>query len=545
MTLLTRATCDATAALSWWQRGVLYQIYPRSFADASGDGVGDLRGITDRLGYLAWLGVDAVWISPIYPSPMADFGYDITDHTGIDPAFGTFEDFDAMIAEAHRVGLRVLLDYVPNHTSIEHRWFAEARGSRESPRRDWYLWRDPAPDGGPPSNWRSVFGGSAWTLDPGSGRFYYHAYLPEQPDLNWRHPPVREAMLDVLRFWLDRGVDGFRVDALRHLLKDPQWRDNPPNPGFRPGLPPYDALLPVHTADRGDVHEPIAAMRSVLREHGDPAEERVLIGELYVPIERLVRYYGRDGAGLQLPSNMHLIATAWEPEAIAALIERYEAALPAGAWPNWVLGNHDRGRIASRVGPAQARVAAMLLLTLRGTPTLYYGDELAMTDLPIEPEQVQDAYERRLPGRGVGRDPERTPMQWTSDAHAGFCPPDAQPWLPVAEDHDRVNVAAEQDNPRSVLALYRRLLMLRRGNHVLTGGAYRTVQAGGGVLVYLREAGGGRVLVALNLTGEPRTGALSGRVRLSTELDREGELVSSELRLRADEGVVLEPDGRR
>ena len=331
MTGPARAPQPATDALSWWQRGVVYQIYPRSFADATGDGVGDLCGITERLGYLAWLGVDAVWISPIYPSPMADFGYDITDHTAIDPVFGTLEDFDALIAEAHRVGLRVLLDYVPNHTSIEHPWFAEARASRHSTRRDWYLWRDPAPDGGPPNNWRSVFGGSAWTLDQMSGQCYYHAYLPEQPDLNWRHPPVREAMFDVLRCWLDRGVAGFRVDALRHLVKDPRWRDNPPNPEFRRGEPPYGALLPVHAADRDDVHEPIAAMRAVLREHGDPAEERLLIGELYVPIERLVRYYGRDGAGLQLPSNMHLIATAWEPEAIVALIERYEATLPAGA----------------------------------------------------------------------------------------------------------------------------------------------------------------------------------------------------------------------
>ncbi|MGI8779007.1 MAG: alpha-amylase family glycosyl hydrolase [Solirubrobacteraceae bacterium] len=529
----------------WWRRGVVYQVYPRSFADGDGDGVGDLRGLRDRLEHLVWLGVDAVWLSPIYPSPMVDFGYDITDHTAVDPLFGTLADFDALVAEAHRLGVRVLLDLIPNHTSSRHPWFVEARASRASGKRDWYLWRDPALDGGPPNNWRSVFGGPAWTLDEPTGQFYYHAYLPEQPDLNWREPRVREAMLDVLRFWLDRGVDGFRVDALRHLLKDPEWRDNPPNPAFRPGMPPYDALLPVRSADGEDVLEPIAAIRRVLLEHGDPVEERPLIGELYVPIERLVRYYGRDGRGVQLPSNMHLIATPWESEAIAALVERYEAALPAHGWPNWVLGNHDRSRIASRVGPAQARVAAMLLLTLRGTPTLYYGDELGMRDVPIPAEHVQDPYERNLPGIGVGRDPERTPMPWDAAPNAGFCPPGACPWLPIGEDNAQRDVAAQRRDPRSMLALHRRLLAMRRRSEALAGGGYRTVAAGAGVLVYLREGPGEQVLVALNLTSAPGTARLSGRVRLSTRLDREGERVVGELRLRADEGVVLEAGAAR
>jgi alpha-glucosidase len=541
---------------AWWQRGSVYQIYPRSFADSSGDGVGDLRGITDRLGYLAWLGVDAVWISPIYPSPMADFGYDITDHTGIDPVFGTLGDFDALLGEAHRLGLRVLLDYVPNHTSVEHPWFVEARASRDSARRDWYLWRDPGPtpaafalekspispgpNGQPPNNWRGVFGGSAWTLDERSGQFYYHAYLPEQPDLNWRHPPVREAMLDVLRFWLDRGVDGFRIDAPRHLLKDAGWRDNPANPDFGEGMPPYDALLPVYSTDLDAIHDLLAAMRSVVREHGDPVAERLLIGELYVPIERLVRYYGRGGSGLQMPSNMHLIACAWRPAEIAALIERYEAALPDGAWPNWVLGNHDRSRIASRVGGTQARVAAMLLLTLRGTPTLYYGDELGMTDVPIRADRVQDPYQRRVPELPVGRDPQRTPMPWTAEDHAGFCPAGTEPWLPIASDHARVNVAAQRRNSASMLALYRRLFALRRTRDALTIGTYRTLEAGAGVLAYVRSSNDDQLAVALNLTDAPQTIALSGRVLLSTWLDREHERASGGLRLRADEGVVFE-----
>jgi alpha-glucosidase len=474
---------------------------------------------------------------------MADFGYDISDHTAIDPLFGTLADFDALVAEAHRLGLRVLLDFVPNHTSIEHPWFEGSRESRTAPRRDWYLWRDGAPEGGPPNNWRSVFGGPAWTFDPRTSQHYYHAYLAEQPDLNWRHPPVREAMLDVLRFWLDRGVDGFRVDALRQLLKDPSWRDNPPNPAFRPGMPPYEELLPVHSADVDDVHEPIAQMRRVVSEHGAPSDERLLIGELYLPIERLVRYYGADGAGVQMPTNMHLIGVEWSPAAIADLIERYEAALPPGAWPNWVLGNHDRGRIASRVGPAQARVAAMLLLTLRGTPTIYYGDELGMLDADIAPGRVSDPYERLSPGLGVGRDRARTPMRWTAEHGAGFCPPTVEPWLPTGADSVTINVASERHDASSSLTLYRRLLELRRRSDALRTGSYRTMSTERGVLVYARDGDDAdeSVTVALNLTAIPRTlpWPHDGVVRLSTELDRERQPVGAELRLRPNEGVVV------
>jgi alpha-glucosidase len=504
--------------MGWWRRGVIYQVYPRSFADADGDGVGDLRGIAGRLDHLAWLGVDGIWLSPIYRSPMKDFGYDISDHTAIDPQFGTLEDFDLLVAAAHDRGLRVLLDFVPNHTSDEHPWFTQ------SP--DWYIWRDPGPDGGPPNNWLSVFGGPAWTFDPERGQYYSHAYLREQPDLDWRNPAVRDAMLGVLRFWLDRGVDGFRVDALRQVHKDPDLRDNPPNPEFHPGLPEYDSLLPVRSADHDDL-APAAAMAETIAERGG-----VMVGEIYLPVERLVRYYG---AGVQMPSNMHLISTRWEPAALAALVEEYEAVMPEGAWPNWVLGNHDRSRIASRLGPAQARVAAMLLLTLRGTPTLYYGDELGMADVPIPPERVQDPYERNSPGLGVGRDPERTPMPWSDAPNAGFCPPDAEPWLPLGAVP---SVEAQRRDPRSMLSLYRALLALRRESPALAGGAYRTLLAGEAVFAYLRDD----VLVALNLSGEPQSvplGELAGRVRLSTYLDGREDDVRGELRLRADEGVVV------
>jgi alpha-glucosidase len=520
----------------WWQRGVVYQVYPRSFLDSNGDGVGDLPGITRKLGYLEWLGVDAVWISPVFPSPMVDFGYDISDYTGIAPLFGTLADFDRLLAEAHRRGLKVLLDFVPNHTSDQHPWFEESRSSRDNPKRDWYIWRDPAPDGGPPNNWFSNFGIPAWTLDEATGQYYYHAYLREQPDLNWRNTQVQRAMLDVLRFWLDRGVDGFRIDALRQLVKDDLFRDNPPNPEYVPGDDPYRALVPHYTTDRPEVLALIALMRDL----ADRYEDRVLIGEVYAPIPRLVTYYGVDGRGVHLPFNFHLILTPWNARRIAALIEEYEAAIPAGGWPNWVLGNHDRSRIASRVGPAQARVAAMLLLTLRGTPTLYNGDELGMTDVPIPPELVQDPWELNVPGKGLGRDPVRTPMQWSAEPQAGFTT--GQPWLPVAADFPTVNVAREANDATSLLTLHRRLLLLRRATEAFAVGHYRALEAEGDILAYRREAGGRRFLVVLNLGHEQQRfdAGTSGRIVLTTGLDREGELVSGGLDLRGDEGVIVE-----
>ena len=476
--------------MSWWQRGVVYQVYPRSFADADGDVVGDLRGITSRLDHLVWLGVDALWLSPIYRSPMKDFGYDISDHTDVEPMFGTLDDADALIAAAHERGLRLLLDFVPNHTSEEHPWF------REHP--EYYRWADE-----PPNNWLSVFGGPGWTLDPERGRFYYHAYLREQPDLDWRNPELREAMLGVLRFWLDRGVDGFRVDALRQVLKDAELRDNPPNPDYRPGQQEYDQLLPVHSADHQDL-APVIAMAETIAERGG-----VMIGELYVPLERLARYHG---AGVQMPSNMYLISTPWEPRALAALIEEYERVLPEGAWPNWVLGNHDRPRVASRVGPAQARVAAMLLLTLRGTPTLYYGDELGLPDVAIPPERVQDPWEE------AGRDPVRTPMQWSADG--GFTTVD--PWLPYGDL--ALNVEAQREDPGSMLNLHRALIALRRE---FVDEPYETLAVDDAGLVFRR----GEYVVALNLSAEPAERP-AGRVVLSTH----GEPAEG---LRPNEGVVV------
>ncbi len=525
----------------WWQHGVVYQIYPRSFQDSNGDGIGDLPGILSRLDYLVALGVDAVWISPVYPSPMADFGYDVSDFTGVHTDFGDLAAFDHLVAEAHRRGLRVILDYVPNHTSDQHPWFLESRASRGNARRDWYIWRDPAPDGGPPNNWLSEFGGNAWTLDPETHQYYYHAYLAQQPDLNWRNPAVREAMLAVLRFWLDRGVDGFRVDAIHRLIEDTGLRGNPPNPDWRPGMSPARRLIGAHTMDQPEVHEAIAAMRRVT--DGYPGD-RVLIGEAYLPIDRLMTYYGINLSGFHLPFNFHLLSTPWTAQAIAALVASYEAALPPGAWPNWVLGNHDRSRLASRLGAAQARVAAMLLLTLRGTPTIYQGEEIGMVDVTIPAERVQDPWEKNVPGLGLGRDPARTPMQWDASPNAGFTSA-VEPWLPLPPSYATTTVAAQVTDPHSILSLYRTLIALRRCEPALWVGRYHGLIAEADILAYERrhDGTGRRLLVALNLGGSSHdlhlAEAAGGRVLLSTGLDRSKEAVGHTVHLRPDEGLVL------
>ncbi len=524
---------------SWWQRGIVYQIYPRSFQDTNGDGVGDLAGLIDRLDYLAALGVDALWLSPIYPSPLRDFGYDVSDYTGVHPIFGGLADLDRLIDEAHRRGLRIILDFVPNHTSDEHPWFLESRRSRSDPRRDWYLWRDPAPDGGPPNNWLSHFGGSGWELDSHTGQYYYHAFLPSQPDLNWRNPAVREALYSVLRFWLDRGIDGFRVDVLWLLIKDERFRDNPPNPDWQPGSHPMSRQIPRYTADRPEMQAVVEELRRVVDEY----EDRVLIGEIYLPVERLVSYYGADLKGAHLPFNFPLLEAPWNAPGLAKLIDEYEAALPPGGWPNWVLGNHDRPRVATRIGIDQARVAAILLLTLRGTPTMYYGDEIGMVNAKIPPERVQDPLELNVPGLGLGRDSCRTPMQWNGFDNAGFT--SGTPWLPVDDDYTIVNVEAQSADPTSILTLYYRLIGLRRENAALAYGDYASVATTGDLLAYVRKHGPQRFLMALNLGGEPYAISFAdvvpgaGRIVISTHLDREGEIVKGDLNLRANEGVVI------
>ncbi|SEN44009.1 oligo-1,6-glucosidase/alpha-glucosidase [Sphingomonas gellani] len=522
----------------WWRTGSIYQIYPRSFQDTDGDGIGDLAGITQRLDYLVDLGIDAVWISPIFPSPMADFGYDVADYVGIDPRFGTLDDFDRLLAAAHTRGLRVLLDFVPNHSSDRHPWFVESRSSRTNPKRDWYIWRDAKPDGSPPNNWISDFGGPAWEWDAATGQYYSHAFLPQQPDLNWRNPAVVDAMLDAMRFWLERGVDGFRIDVLWHMVKHAEFIDNPLNPDWHAGMGDMHRVHQTHSTDQPEVHDIAARMRALAEAFSTPDCERVLIGEIYLPFERLMQYYGTaEAPGVHLPFNFTLIDAAWNARALAALIAEYEAALPADGWPNWVLGNHDRPRSATKRGAAQARVAQMLLLTLRGTPTLYYGDELGMEDVAIPLGQVQDPRELREPGLGLGRDPVRTPMPWSDAANAGFST--GTPWLPLGPDWRTRNVAAERDDPASMLTLVRALLAMRRAQPALSGGDLRLLEAEGDVLAYTR---GDDVLVALNLGSNAQrlslpTGAFVPLLTSDgTGLDLEW---SGGLALKPDQGIIL------
>jgi len=533
------------SADDWWKCGIVYQVYPRSFQDNNGDGIGDLDGIRARLDHLVSLGADAIWISPIYPSPMADFGYDISDFCGIDPRFGTLDGFDALVQEAHARGLKLILDFVPNHTSDRHAWFVQSRSARNGPRRDWYIWRDPAPGGGPPNNWLSNFGGPAWTFDPATGQYYAHSFLKEQPDLNWRNPEVRAAMYEVLRFWLRRGVDGFRVDVLSQIIKDAEFRDNPPNPDFAEGQDPFFRWLMLYNTDLPEVQPIVAEMRRVVDAFSDARSSRVLIGELYLPLPQLVAYYGRNAEGVlegvQLPFNFQLIATEWQAARIDRFVRDYEAALPAGAQPNWVLGNHDRSRIATRVGPRMARLAAMLLLTLRGTPTLYYGDEIGMTDVPIPADEVQDPFEKNKPGMGLGRDPERTPMQWSAREHAGFTT--GTPWLRLAADWSTNNVEAQSRDPGSMLALYRRLIALRRAQPALNRGDHEALGVEGEVLAYARNCEGQRLIVLLNFgaTSAPVSPALMPRapvVLASTDPAR-AELIDGSLVLGPHEGVVI------
>ena len=540
----------ASQHLHWWQRGVVYQVYPRSFQDRNGDGIGDLQGVIDRLDYLndgtpRSLGVDAIWLSPFFPSPMADFGYDVSDYCNVDPMFGDLATFDRLVVAAHARGIKVVIDYVGNHTSDRHPWFVESRKSRTNPKRDWYIWRDAKPDGSLPNNWGSYMGGPAWTWDEGTGQYYLHQFVTEQPELNWRHPEVHRAMLDVLRFWLDRGVDGFRMDVIALIIKDAELRDNPTKPHDDPNAPLNDVrgrLVNEFNEDRPELHEIYREIRALLDSYGD----RCAIGEIEAyPLARWVRYYGENGDGLHLPFNFRLIREPWTAAGVRRSVEDLEAVLPSFGWPNYVLGNHDVPRLATRLGVGQARIAAMLLLTLRGTPTLYQGDELGTEDGILPAHQLRDPQALIL-GPTFGRDPCRTPMQWDDTPFAGFSR--SEPWLPVSADYKQRNVASQATEPTSMFNLYRRLLWLRRAMPALTAGSFRSVSVTDDeCFVYLREAAGVTLIVALSFWARPRTLDLSsiaarGTVMVSTFLDREEPVDLAHLTLRGDEGLLVRVD---
>jgi alpha-glucosidase len=521
----------------WWQDGVVYQIYPRSFFDANGDGVGDLEGIRRRLDHLAWLGIDAVWLSPIYPSPMADFGYDVADYCDIDPLFGSLEDFDRLLAEARERGIRLILDWVPNHSSDQHPWFQESLSGRTHPKRDWYVWRDPGPEGEPPNNWQSVFGGGAWEWDETSGQFYLHSFLKEQPDLNWRNPELVLAMHDTLRFWLDRGVGGFRIDVIHKLAKDPELRDNPSNGSGHPG---YLGQEHVHDENHPDVIEMLKGLRRVLDEY----DERMTVGEVFIMDPKEAARYYVNGEGLHLAFNFSFLQAPWEAKRFREEVEAFERELPAHCWPDLVLSNHDVRRHASRYddpqsGDARARVAAAMLLSLRGTPFLYYGEEIGMRNVPIPEDRILDPVGIHI-HPAVGRDGERTPMQWEPRPGAGFTR--GEPWLPIAPDADRRNVALQRDDPTSLLHLYRDLLALRRSTPALHRGDYRSLDGPDDVFAYERRAGDSRALVALNFSDDERRPQLPDadvHGGLRTQADAELPRHTRDLHLAPNEAAVL------
>lgn len=528
----------------WWKQGVVYQIYPRSFMDSNGDGVGDIPGIISKLDHLAGapnsLGVDAVWLSPFYPSPMADFGYDVSDYCNVHPLFGDLADFDRFLAEAHKRNLKVIIDWVPNHTSDHHPWFVESREDRTNPKRDWYIWRDARSDGSLPNNWGSVFGGPAWEWDKNRKQYYLHQFLKEQPDLNWRNPEVYRAMLDTLRFWLDRGVDGFRMDVLGMIYKHPDLPDNPPRPVIPSNLPADDIfsrLINIYNQDQDDVHDVLRDIRRLLDSYG----ETCIIGEIWYELPRWVKYYGERGEGIHLPFNFRLINTPWDAMKVRQSVDELEDILPSFAWPNYVLGNHDQTRLSSKIGEQQTRVAAMLLLTLRGTSTLYYGDELAIPNGDIPIEKMQDPSGIRL-GPERGRDICRTPMQWDNSPYAGFST--HEPWLPVSPDFTTRNVAHYDKIHTSLLNLYRYLLRLRKSTSALNTGSFKSIDAGNDdCYVYQRQDENGRYLVALNFSAAAHTLNIprvsKGHVILSTHLDRAEQVSMKSLKLRPDEGVVI------
>ncbi len=490
----------------WWQHAVFYEIYPRSFADSNHDGVGDLKGITGKLDYLKGLGVDAIWISPCYPSPQVDFGYDVSDYENIDPMYGTLADFDRLATESRKHNIRIILDYVINHTSDQHKWFLESKSSKASPYRNWYIWLDGKTANQPPNNWLSTFGGSAWKLDPKTGQYYYHYFYPEQPDLNWRNPAVEKAMFDVTRWWYKRGVSGFRLDAVDTLFEDPDLRDNPTFPGTNKYGDPnmedkYNKKLP-------EVHDVLTNLRTVANEYN-----AVLIGETWTRnFDELKEYYGAHANELQLP--MDFMFTRVDKLDPVEFRRQIAGAESAGGWPTYVISNHDIVRSYNRYGDGIhnddiAKLMAAFYLTLRGTPIMYYGEELGMENNDAKRrEDVRDPIGRLGWPVEKGRDGERTPMQWSDSRNAGFST--APPWLPVPASYKTHNVASESKDPNSVLEFYRKVLALRHTNKVLLDGNYVALNTDDpNVLSYLRSYHGDSVLVALNMSGTPQKASLS------------------------------------
>jgi glycosidase len=538
---------------SWWQTTTIYQIYPRSFFDANGDGIGDLPGIIAKLDYVKDLGVETVWISPFFASPQVDFGYDITDYLSVAPEYGDLGNVERLIEEAHRRGLKVMFDLVLNHTSDQHPWFEESRSSRTNAKHDWYIWAD-GRGWRKPNNWRSAAQiTSAWNFDPTRGQYYLASFLPCQPDLNYHNPAVKAAMFDVVRFWLRKGVDGFRLDMFGSIMKDRALRNNPLT--LRPvgGLPGVPLLSPKYTMNTDESFQLARELRAVCEEFRDP--ERILLGEVFGSAPVLRRYLGEQRDGLQLVFLFDFLRYRYAADFFRGRVAAYERAFPSPDQPTYVLGNHDRTRPLTRVGGAldKARVLAVLLLTLRGVPTLYMGDEIGMTNTPIPLRDAQDVMAktfRRVPepvfrllerflGETINRDEVRTPMHWDASRHAGFCPESVQPWLPVHVNKLTRSVAAQIDDTGSLLNLYRRLLALRKATPALSAGGLTLVDAPPDVLSYVRAHQDVRLAVHLNFSERAQRLASPDATALLLATDRRVQLVGGTLALVPHSGAII------
>lgn len=522
---------------SKWGKRIIYQIYPRSFKDSNGDGIGDINGIAEKLEYLKDLGVDAIWLSPIYRSPMRDFGYDISDYYDIDPIFGNLSDFDRLIQKAHDRDMKVLMDFVPNHTSTEHPWFRESASSRQNSKRDWYIWRSPKKNGGPPNNWLSQFGGTAWEMDEKTGEYYLHTFDVSQPDLNWRNPHVVEEILNVMRFWMRRGVDGFRVDVAYYLFKDPFFRDEPHNPSHAEHHMQYDSLLHIYTIALPETLNMLKQLNSVINEF----EDRFMVCEIYTFLHEIVNLYKIVDHQSFVPFNFSFISLPWNAQEHKKFIDEFDGLVGHDYFPTYVLGNHDKPRIASTLGGNAAKTAALLQLTLRGIPFIYYGEELGMKNVVIPEEKAKDPMAVNMKGFDFGRDPERTPMQWDPSPYGGFS--HSEPWLPLEKEFRERNVASEERDKTSFLHLYKSVIHLRKSRKSLSGGTYIPLDFNNPqVFGFLREEAEEKTLVIANFSEEEQNVELppgDWKTVLSTTLNVENRKENNMLSLSPAEGLVL------
>lgn len=559
---ITRHSSPAAKVIGRWPEGaVVYQIYPRSLQDSNGDGIGDLPGIISRLDYIKSLGVNAIWLSPFYPSPMADFGYDVADYCDVDPMFGTLDDFQDLMQACQQRDLRVMVDLVPNHSSDEHSWFIESSRSATNRYANWYIWRDPSGWGDdgrplPPNNWLDALtGGTAWQWVEARQQFYLHSFDVKQPDLNWNNAQVREAIKDAMRFWLRLGVDGFRVDAVYWMAKDPMFRDDGPNPDYKEGVsPPYESIDHANSRGWPAVYFYLAEMDGVLKEREFQDKPRFMVTEAYPeghnPVDSYMAFYAGVDPLVAAPFNFEGIMLDWEPKAWHDFLHSFHDSLNQQSplcVASYAFGNHDQPRLVSRLGEERARAAAVMLLTLPGMAFIYNGEEIGMHNVDIPPQQVQDPAAKNDPAKGMGRDPSRTPMQWDDSPGAGFSH-SGRTWLPLAPDYHRHNVAMQAQDPGSFLALYRRLGQLRNSSEALKHGTISTLDmvAPSQVLAYVRSYESERYLTVVNFSAEvvdwhhPVVRSIHSKVAGSMEDDTQAVSIDTDdaLHLRPHEAGV-------